>query len=146
MESRLQDPASAPDADEYAEADYVLKTSDDQTGDDVYYYFQESDSQPVLLGIGGADLPPGFTDPMSSAAGPGSQQFPDFYPLTFGKTLAPINILIDVEFLGLQMIGAYDMSGEVDAWGQVSVPAGTFDALRVNIHGEGVLTIGIEDE
>ena len=125
----------------------VVKTSDVQTGEDVYFYFQEDDSQPVLLGISGSDLQPGFTDIMSAVVqDAGTQQFSDFYPLTFGKSFAPISVPIDVESLGLSMTGAYDMTGEVDAWGQVSVPAGTFDALRVFVHGESVLTLEAESE
>ncbi len=141
------DPSSAPDAELYVGVDYVVKTSDVQTGEDVYFYFQEDDSQPVLLGISGSDLQPGFTDIMSAVVqDAGTQQFSDFYPLTFGKSFAPISVPIDVESLGLSMTGAYDMTGEVDAWGQVSVPAGTFDALRVFVHGESVLTLEAESE
>jgi len=92
-------------------------------------------------------MPPGFTDVMSSPSqGAGSERFSDLYPLTFGKIVAPVTIPIEVESLGISMVGVYDMVGEVDAWGKVAVPAGTFDALRLYVHGEGEVTIGMEDE
>ena len=70
-------------------------------------------------------MPPGFTDVMSSPSqGAGSERFSDLYPLTFGKIVAPVTIPIEVESLGISMVGVYDMVGAVDAWGKVAVPAG----------------------
>jgi hypothetical protein len=138
--SDVLDPASAPEAGEYPEADYVVKSTDDQVGEAVYYYFQDT----VLLGTSGAELPPGFGDLVSSLEE--SEQFQDLYPLTFGKSLAPIQVPVDIELLGLRMTGTYDMVGEVDAWGQVSVPAGTFDALRLHIGVDALFNVEADGE
>ncbi len=145
VESDVLHPASAPGAGDYPEADYVVKSTDDQVGE-VYYYFMNA-SQPIFLGTGGAELPSGFSDLISSPTeGSDLDQFQDFYPLTFGKSLAPIQVPVDIELLGLRMTGTYDMVGEVDAWGQVSVPAGTFDALRLHVGIDALLNMEAEGE
>ena len=38
------------------------------------------------------------------------------------------------------------MTGSVDAWGTVQVPAGSFEALRMHVRGEGEFGISVAGE
>ena len=136
--------AEAPDASRFPESDYALRVEGVEGGaEPVFYYVQETETGSRILGLTGLDAPDDFqTDLVTSS----QQSFPDYYPLSFGKTLSPIEVPLDLESAGLEISGILTMSGTVDAWGTVTVPAGQYQALRLAVHAEGPFDVEVEGE
>lgn len=120
-------------------------TSDDD--DPVYLYLTSSGSGgpgtgAQLLGIsGGGDELAGLETALANI----DQTFPNQYPMAFGNELGIVEVPLDAFLPGMEMGGGLVMTGSVDAWGTVQVPAGTFEALRLHVHGEAELNFVLPD-
>lgn len=128
----------APDAARFPEADYAVHnivTAPNATGTleefETYGYFQRSAA---------GDVPVGTEGP----AGQISVPFFDVgtpWPLEFGESWTVENLSLDQDIApGVTRSGLYDYQYVVDAWGEIRLPAGTFECLRVHQTGTGVLT------
>ena len=93
--------------------------------DDVYYFFKNSSSQYEIVGYGAV-----VNGVPTAAKYNAPERYFDF-PLNYGMTDSSISVWsMDVPNFGYygQTIHHHY---EVDGWGTVTTPAGTFDALRV---------------
>ncbi len=128
----------APDAASFPNADYAvhnITTVPNATGGtdeiETYNYFQRSAAGDVPIGAAG---PAGqVTIPLVGIGTP--------WPLEFGKSWAVENLSLDQTIVpGITSSGLYNYQYAVDAWGEIRLPAGTFDCLRVHQIGTGVVT------
>ena len=128
----------APDAARFPDADYAVHnivTAPNATGTleefETYDYFQRSAA---------GDVPVGSEGPA------GQVPFPTIdvetpWPLEFGKRWTVENLSLDQTIApGLTSSGLYDYQYVVDAWGEIRLPAGTFECLRLHQTGTGVVT------
>lgn len=128
----------APDAARFPDADYAVHnivTAPNATGTleefETYDYFQRSAA---------GDVPVGSEGPA------GQVPFPTIdigtpWPLEFGKSWTVENLSLDQTIApGLTSSGLYDYQYVVDAWGEIRLPAGTFECLRLHQTGTGVVT------
>ena len=133
-----------PDAASFPDADYAvhnITTVPNATGGtdeiETYNYFQRSPA---------GDVPVGAEGPAGQVAFP----FVDMgtpWPLEFGKSWAVENFSLDQTIApGMTSSGLYDYQYAVDAWGEIRLPAGTFDCLRVHQTGTGVVTFTGNDQ
>ena len=128
----------APDAASFSDADYSVHnilTAPNATGGtdeiETYHYFQRSPAGDVLVGAEGPAGQVSF--PLIDIGTP--------WPLEFGKSWAVENFSLDQTIApGITSSGLYDYQYEVDAWGEIRLPAGTFECLRVHQTGTGVVT------
>ena len=125
----------APDAARFPDADYAvhnITTVPNATGEiEVYTYMQRSANGDVPVGTEGpaGQVPVPFFD----AGIP--------WPLEFGKHWTVENLSLDQTIApGITSSGLYDYQYVVDAWGEIRLPAGTFECLRVHQTGSGVVT------
>ena len=127
-----------PDAASFSDADYAvynIATAPNATGGmdeiETYHYFQRSPTGDVLVGAEGPAGQVSF--PLIDIGTP--------WPLEFGKSWAVENFSLDQTIApGITSSGLYDYQYEVDVWGEIRLPAGTFDCLRVHQTGTGVVT------
>ena len=134
----------APDAASFSDADYAvynIATTPNATGGtdeiETYHYFQRSPEGDVLVGAEGPAGQVSF--PLVDIGTP--------WPLEFGKGWAVENFSLDLTIVpGVTSSGLYDYQYEVDAWGEIWLPAGTFDCLRVHQTGTGVVTFTGNDQ
>lgn len=128
----------APDAANFSDADYAvhnITTVPNATGGtdeiETYNYFQRSAAGDVAVG---AEGPAGQVPiPLVDIGTP--------WPLEFGKSWTVENFSLDQTLApGVTSSGLYDYQYAVDAWGEIRLPAGTFDCLRVHQTGTGVVT------
>ena len=128
----------APDATSFSDADYAvynIATAPNATGGtdeiETYHYFQRSPAGDVLVGAEGPAGQVSF--PLIDIGTP--------WPLEFGKSWAVENFSLDQTIApGITSSGLYDYQYAVDAWGEIRLPAGTFDCLRIHQTGTGVVT------
>ncbi len=128
----------APDAASFPGADYAvhnITTVPNATGGtdeiETYNYFQRSPAGDVLVGAEGPAGQVSF--PLIDIGTP--------WPLEFGKSWAVENFSLDQTIApGITSSGLYDYQYVVDAWGEIRLPAGTFECLRVHQTGTGVVT------
>ncbi|MXW77599.1 MAG: hypothetical protein F4Z57_01110 [Gemmatimonadetes bacterium] len=128
----------APDAASFPDADYSVHnilTAPNATGGtdeiETYHYFQRSPVGDVLIGAEGPAGQVSF--PLIDIGTP--------WPLEFGKSWTVENFSLDQTIApGITSSGLYDYQYAVDAWGEIRLPAGTFDCLRVHQTGTGVFT------
>ncbi len=128
----------APDAASFPNADYAvhnITTVPNATGGtdeiETYNYFQRSAAGDVAVG---AEGPAGQVPiPLVDIGTP--------WPLEFGKSWTVENFSLDQTLApGVTSSGLYDYQYAVDAWGEIRLPAGTFECLRVHQTGTGVVT------
>ena len=128
----------APDAASFPNADYAvhnITTVPNATGGtdeiETYNYFQRSAAGDVPVG---AEGPAGQVPiPLVDIGTP--------WPLEFGKSWMVENFSLDQTIApGVTSSGLYDYQYVVDSWGEIRLPAGTFDCLRVHQTGTGVVT------
>ena len=141
----------APGAANFPEADYAvysIATVPNATGGmdeiEVYEYFQRSAAGDVTVGMEGegGQAPLTFFDETP-------------WPLEFGKSwtvenfslvdqILPALGIVDPELLPPEVTisGRLDFQFVVDAWGEIRLPVGTFDCLRVHQTGTIVLAFG----
>ena len=147
----------APDAASFPDADYavrIITTVPNATGGtdeiETYGYFQRSAAGDVLVGVGGPDGQ--VPIPLVDIETP--------WPLEFGKSWTAENIswedqilsalgMVGPELLLAELLlpeetisGQLDLQFAVDAWGEVQLPAGTFDCLR--LHQTGTIVLSLE--
>ena len=128
----------------FSDADYAvynIATAPNATGGtdeiETYHYFQRSAAGDVLVGAEGPAGQVSF--PLVDIGTP--------WPLEFGKSWAVENFSLDLTIVpGVTSSGLYDYQYEVDAWGEIWLPAGTFDCLRVHQTGTGVVTFTGNDQ
>ncbi|MYK39013.1 MAG: hypothetical protein F4049_02205 [Gemmatimonadetes bacterium] len=133
-----------PDAASFSDADYAvynIATVPNGTGGtdeiETYHYFQRSPVGDVLIGAEGPAGQVAF--PLVDMGTP--------WPLEFGKSWAVENFSLDQTIPpGVTSSGLYDYQYAVDAWGEIRLPAGTFDCLRVHQTGTGVITFTGNDQ
>jgi len=128
----------APDAASFPNADYAvhnITTVPNATGGtdeiETYSYFQRSAAGDVAVG---AEGPAGQVPiPLVDIGTP--------WPLEFGKSWTVENFSLDQTLApGVTSSGLYDYQYAIDAWGEIRLPAGTFECLRVHQTGTGVVT------
>ena len=128
----------APDAASFPNADYAvhnITTVPNATGGtdeiETYNYFQRRAAGDVAVG---AEGPAGQVPiPLVDIGTP--------WPLEFGKSWMIENFSLDQTLApGVTSSGLYDYQYAVDSWGEIRLPAGTFDCLRVHQTGTGVVT------
>ena len=128
----------APDAASFPDADYAVHnilTAPNATGGtdeiETYNYFQRSAEGDVPVG---AEGPAGQVPiPLVDIGTP--------WPLEFGKSWTIENYSLDQTIApGVTSSGLYDYQYAVDAWGEIRLPAGTFECLRLHQTGTGVFT------
>ena len=127
-----------PNATSFSDADYAvynIATAPNATGGtdeiETYHYFQRSPAGDVLIGAEGPAGQVAF--PLIDIGTP--------WPLEFGKSWAVENFSLDQTIApGITSSGLYDYQYAVDAWGEIRLPAGTFDCLRIHQTGTGVVT------
>ena len=127
-----------PDATSFPDADYsvhnILTAPNVMGGTDeieTYHYFRRSPVGDVLIGAEGPAGQVAF--PLVNMGTP--------WPLEFGKSWAVENFSLDQTIPpGVTSSGLYDYQYAVDAWGEIQLPAGTFECLRVHQTGTGVVT------
>ena len=128
----------APDAASFPNADYAvhnITTVPNATGGtdeiETYNYFQRSAAGDVAVG---AEGPAGQVPiPLVDIGTP--------WPLEFGKSWMIENFSLDQTLApGVTSSGLYDYQYAVDSWGEIRLPAGTFECLRVHQTGTGVVT------
>jgi hypothetical protein len=144
MTSEILDPASVPESTEYPGTEFVQRFHGGVEGEDPAYYFwagSDSGTETRLLGFDGDQTPQIDIETLYANA-----TFPNQYPLAFGKQMTPVDVPFDDLLPGLDVMGSLAMQGSVDAWGTVQVPAGTFECLRLHIHGEAELSILVNGE
>lgn len=125
-------PAGTPAEAQYPNANIVLTDSLSATGNDNYEYLIKNSNELSLVGSVSTNGP-GFnvTNPFTRLS----------FPLNFGSTNSD-TYAANNEGTGLEVIGdtTYDSarfevtgtySYTVDSWGAVTLPSGTYDALRV---------------
>ena len=149
------DAASFPDAD-YAVR--IITTVPNATGGtdeiETYGYLQRSTAGDVLVGVGGPDGQ--VPIPLVDIETP--------WPLEFGKSWTVENIswedqifsalgMAGPELLLAELLlpeetisGQLDLQFAVDAWGEIQLPAGTFDCLRLHQTGSIVLSLEGSDQ
>ena len=134
----------APDAASFPNADYAvhnITTVPNATGGtdeiETYSYFQRSAAGDVAVG---AEGPAGQVPiPLVDIGTP--------WPLEFGKSWTVENFSLDQTLApGVTSSGLYDYQYAVDAWGEIRLPAGPFDCLRVHQTGTGVVTFTGNDQ
>ena len=143
-----------PGAANFPEADYAVHsiiTVPHATGGmdefEVYVYFQRSAAGDVTVGIEGGE----------QASLLFAEETP--WPLEFGKSwmvenfslvdqILPALGIVDPELLPPEVTisGRLDLQYVVDAWGEIRLPAGTFDCLRVHQTGTIVLAFKGNDQ
>lgn len=134
----------APDAASFSDADYAvynILTAPNATGGtdeiETYHYFQRRPAGDVLIGAEGPAGQVAF--PLVDMGTP--------WPLEFGKSWAVENFSLDQTIApGITSSGLYDYQYAVDAWGEIRLPAGTFECLRVHQTGTGVVTFTGNDQ
>ena len=135
-------PQDAPGSEKYPEAEYVVRATDiGQDHEPTYAFFVGLGGEARLLGIEG--LSDEIVD-VQAASDQGG--FPDQYPLEFDKQFTPIEVPLNNLVPELEVTGSLTMTGSVDAWGTVQVPAGSFEALRMHVRGEGEFGISVAGE
>ena len=133
-----------PDAASFPDADYsvynILTAPNVMGGTDeieTYHYFRRSPVGDVLIGAEGPAGQVAF--PLVNTGTP--------WPLEFGKSWAVENFSLDQSIPpGVTSTGLYNYQYAVDAWGEIRLPAGTFDCLRVHQTGTGVITFTGNDQ
>ncbi len=134
----------APDATSFPDADYsvhnitIVPNATGGTDEiETYGYFQRSPAGDVPVGAEGPAGQVSF--PLIDIGTP--------WPLEFGKSWTVENFSLDQTIApGITSSGLYDYQYEVDAWGEIRLPAGTFDCLRVHQTGTGVVTFTGNDQ
>ena len=116
-------------------------TDTGQDHEPTYAFFVGLGGEARLLGIEG--LSDEIVD-VQAASGQGG--FPDQYSLEFDKQFTPIEVPLNDLVPGLEVTGSLTMTGSVDAWGTVQVPAGSFEALRMHVRGEGAFGLSVAGE
>ena len=134
----------APDAASFPDADYAvhnITTVPNATGGtdeiETYNYFQRSAAGDVAIG---AEGPAGQVPiPLVDIGTP--------WPLEFGKSWMIENFSLDQTLApGVISSGLYNYQYAVDAWGEIRLPAGTFECLRIHQTGTGVVTFTGNDQ
>ena len=128
----------APGAARFPNADYVVHnivTAPNATGTlkefETYDYFQRNAAGDVPIGTEGPAGQVPF--PVIDIGTP--------WPLEFGKSWTAENFSSDQTIApGLTRSGLHDYQYVVDAWGEIRLPAGTFECLRLHQTGTGVFT------
>ncbi len=130
----------APAAASFPDADYAvhnITTAPAALGFETYYYFERRAVGDVVVGAAG---PAGqVLIPLADIGTP--------WPLAFGKSWTIENFSVDQPLApGVTSSGLYDYQYAVDAWGEIRLPAGTFDCLRIHQKGTGVVTFTGNDQ
>ena len=134
----------APDAASFPDADYAvhnITTVPNATGGtdeiETYNYFQRSAAGDIAIG---AEGPAGQVPiPLVDIGTP--------WPLEFGKSWMIENFSLDQTLVpGVISSGLYNYQYAVDAWGEIRLPAGTFECLRIHQTGTGVVTFTGNDQ
>ena len=128
----------APGAARFPNADYAVHnivTAPNATGTlkefETYDYFQRNAAGDVPIGTEGPAGQVPF--PVIDIGTP--------WPLEFGKSWTAENFSSDQTIApGLTRSGLHDYQYVVDAWGEIRLPAGTFECLRLHQTGTGVFT------
>jgi hypothetical protein len=121
-------PAGTPFLSEFPGATLVGREG---SGDEASYsYFQTSATQFSIMGNASATNKAKFTPPVVGFRLPATYQ-----TKATGTTMAVIDIGV------ADATGMLNDTMEVDAWGRVTTPLGTFDALRVKRTQTGTLTV-----
>ena len=123
VQSDILSPENVPGAQDYPDAEFVQRVRDiTQNGQPINYFFSGLGNEARLLGVTGAE-----DSPISLSALGSPSNFPNQYPLTFGKQMDPIEVPVGDFLPGMGVAGSFMMTGSVDAWGMVQVPAGSFE-------------------
>ena len=125
----------APDAARFPDADYAIHNIAPVLGTteeiETYHYFQRTAAGDVPIGAEGPAGQVSF--PVVDVGTP--------WPLEFGKSWTVESFSLDQTIApGVTSSGLYDYQFAVDAWGEIRLPAGTFECLRVHQTGTGVVT------
>ena len=132
------DAASIPDAD-YAVHNIITVPNAIGGTDEIetYDYFQRSAAGDVPVGAAGPAGQVAF--PLVDTGTP--------WPLEFGKSWTVENFSLDLPLAPeVTTSGLYDFQYAVDAWGEIRLPAGTFECLRLHQTGTGVITFAGDDQ
>ena len=145
----------APGAASFPAADYAVHsigTEPNATGGtdeiETYVYFQRSAAGDVPIGTEGpaGQVPPAMVVAMVAMLEV-SIGTPDDWPLEFGKRGTVENFSLDQTLApGVTASGRYDYQYAVDAWGEIRLPAGIFDCLRLHQTVTGVFTVTGHDQ
>ncbi len=133
----------APDAN-FPDADYAvhnIATVPNATGGtdeiETYDYFQRGPD---------GDVPVGAEGPAGQASIPLVDRGTP-WPLAFGKSWVSENLSLEQTLApGVISSGLYNYQYAVDAWGEIRLPAGTFDCLRIHQTGSSVVTFTGNDQ
>jgi hypothetical protein len=142
VQSDILSPENVPGAQDYPDAEFVQRVRDiTQNGQPINYFFSGLGNEARLLGVTGAE-----DSPISLSALGSPSNFPNQYPLTFGKQMDPIEVPVGDFLPGMGVAGSFMMTGSVDAWGTVQVPAGSFEALRLHIQAQGEFSFSAQGD
>ncbi|MCB9294350.1 MAG: PKD domain-containing protein [Lewinellaceae bacterium] len=132
FQNTVVDPAETPFGDEFTDADFSL------LGTDGFYSFAQLTNDALLI-LGGSFPVPGGTSltvrfdapqqliPAPATFGSSFERDFGFYRKLDGDVAPSFNVdSIEVRRTGTQ-------SAEIDAWGEVALPSGTYEALRQRI-------------
>ncbi len=136
----------ASGAANFPEADYAIYSIGpvpNATGGtdeiETYGYFQRSAAGDVLIGSEGLSRQVTYPLLLVDTGTP--------WPLEFGKSWTVENFSLDQTLApGITSSSLFDYQNEVDAWGEIRLPAGTFECLRVHRTGTSVVTFTGNDE
>lgn len=121
-------PAGTPFLSEFPGATLVGREGSGEEAS--YSYFQTSATQFGIMGNASATNKAKFTPPVVGFRFPATYQ---------SKATGTTNSVIDIGIADAN--GMLNDTMEVDAWGRVTTPLGTFDALRVKRTQTGTLTV-----
>lgn len=120
--------AGTPYTASFPTANLVLRQG---TGEDAsYQYFQRSSAQYTLLGSQDAEQKLTFTPPIVALKFPATYGYKN---ISTGKT--------DIAGSSFTATGTLMDTSEIDAWGSITTPRGTYQALRLRRIQSGVLTV-----
>ena len=118
--------SEAPDAGQFPEADYALRSHldmPDGTTQTAYSYLQLGEGGDVTLGT--------TVDSEGASTTVESSLLP--LPLHYGQSWSTPQLAVETELSpGVSMFGTIDVESEIDAWGVVTVPAGEYPYLRIH--------------
>ncbi|MBT3345327.1 MAG: hypothetical protein HN712_18160 [Gemmatimonadetes bacterium] len=121
----------APGSDQHPTADYAARYDIENPDGSLavsYAYFRRGEQGDVAVAIDG-----------NGTSQAPSQDSPIPIPMEFGASWEGVQTPVANEVLpGVELVGTLTQSGEIDAWGTVSIPAGEFPYLRIFSNAVGV--------
>ena len=139
----------APGAASFPAADYAVHSIIGTDEIETYDYFQRSAASDVLIGTEGpaGQVPPAMVAMVAMVAIMVDVYIGTPWPLEFGKRGTVENFSLDQTLApGVTASGRYDYQYAVDAWGEIRLPAGIFECLRLHLTVTGVFTVTGNDQ